>query len=180
MNARQPHGGCWRRLAAGRLCGRYQSSTNTMDGVAGHSSGGSGRHGRSRHNLIGRVCRQLTRRLWPGSFGNRRCAFAVPFNEGLLPWFIGLPGQSERPRRSRGSLPAAWCHAQRTMGEAGSLWSIVLFVSLCFYTEASLRARNDRNVLYERIRDTLISHKRYDTYIWSAPLEALDLTSESL
>ena len=48
------------------------------------------------------------------------------------------------------------------------------------YTEASLRAPNDRNVLYERIRDTLISHKRYDTYIWSAPLEALDLTSESL
>ena len=48
------------------------------------------------------------------------------------------------------------------------------------YTEASLRARNDRNVLYERIGDTLISHKRYDTYIWSAPLEALDLTSESL
>ena len=132
MNARQPHGGCWRRLAAGRLCGRYQSSTNTIDGVAGLSSGGSGRHGRSRHNLIGRVCRQLTRRLWPGSFGNRRCAFAVPFNEGLLPWFIGLPGQYERPRRSRGSLPAAWCHAQRTMGEAGSLWSIVLFVSLCF------------------------------------------------
>ena len=113
--ARQPHGGCWRRLAAGRLCGRYQSSTNTTDGVAWLSSGGSGRHRRSRHNLIGRVCRQLTRRLWPGSFGNRRCAFAVPFNEGLLPWFIGLPGQYERPRHSRGSLPAAWCHAQRTI-----------------------------------------------------------------
>ena len=48
------------------------------------------------------------------------------------------------------------------------------------YTEESLAARNDRNVLYERIRDTLISHKRSETYIWSAPLEALDLTSESL
>ena len=49
-------------------------------------------------------------------------------------------------------------------------------------TVASLSVLNDRNVLYTYIRDTLIttSHKRADTYIWSAPMSALHLTSKSL
>ena len=55
-----------------------------------------------------------------------------------------------------------------------------LFVSLLHGTVGSLTVPNDRNVLYERIRDTLISHKRSDIYMSSAPISALHLTLESL
>ena len=129
--ARQPHGGCWRRLAAGRLCGRCQSSTNTMDGMAGLSSGGSGRHGRSQHNLIGRVCRQRMRRLWPGSFANRRCAFAAPFNEGCchgsLAFLVNMKGLGAVAARC--PRPGAM-HSVEWVRRA-ACGRRVLFVSLC-------------------------------------------------
>ena len=49
--------------------------------------------------------------------------------------------------------------------------STAQFVALLHDTVASLSLLSDRNVLYIRIRDTLISHKRSDIYISSAPLQ---------
>ena len=94
---------------------------------------------------------------------------------GGLQWFTGFIHHPERPRRSRGSLPAAWYNAQRTMGEARSLCSLRVVCVTVHGTIASQSVPNDRNVMYTCVRNSLISHTRSDTYIWSAPLEALDL-----
>ena len=99
---------------------------------------------------------------------------------GGLQWFTGFLYHQERPRRSRGALPAAWCNAQRAMGVAHSLCSLIFFCGTLHGTVASLRVPKGRNVMYTCVRNTLISNTRSDTYIWSAPLEALDLTSKSL
>ena len=85
---------------------------------------------------------------------------------GGLQWFTGLLYHHERPRLGRGSLTAAWCNAQRTIGEAGSLWSLHVVCVIVHDTVASLSVLNDINVLYTCIRDTLISHTRSDIYIW--------------
>ena len=98
---------------------------------------------------------------------------------GGLQWFTGFIHHPEQPRRSRGSLPAAWYNAQRAMGEARSLFSLRVGVTV-HGTIASRSVPNDRNVMYTCVRNSLISHTRSDKYIWSEPLEALHLILESL
>ena len=95
---------------------------------------------------------------------------------GGLQWFTGLLYHHERARRSRGSLPVACGNAQRAMGEAGSLWSLCVVCVTVHDTVASLSVRNDRNELYERIRDILMSQTfRYVHFLSAYERSAPDL-----
>ena len=124
--ARRKHGGSTssRRGAAGWPCGRNQSSTNTPSGVALLDSAGSGRCGRCRRQSIGTLCLQRVATTSAGSLRQPPVCHRSTPKLGGLQWFTGLLYHHERARRSHCSLPVAWCYAQRTIGEAGSLWSL--------------------------------------------------------